>query len=133
MGLPVPVCKGCIEMLDVDRSHIMSHPFIKDPGEELPILFRSDGQGGYGTAFSVTFHYRDKLDKLCLYHIAEEAVDFTGMIPVDRIDGAQDVEVHLVLFQAGDSLHHAVKRSFSSLVSPAGIVQFPRPVDTDTH
>ena len=36
MRFPVPVCKGGIEMLDVDRSHVTLNPFIKDPGQELP-------------------------------------------------------------------------------------------------
>jgi hypothetical protein len=55
------------------------------------------------------------------------------MITVHRIDRAKDVEIHVVLFQETEPLHHAVKRSLTRSVCPAGIVQFPWSSDTDTN
>ena len=40
--LTVPVGKGGIKVLDIDRSDIMPHPFVKDPYQELPVLFRTN-------------------------------------------------------------------------------------------
>jgi hypothetical protein len=55
------------------------------------------------------------------------------MITVHRINGAQDIEVYLVLLQESEPLHNPVKGPFPYRIFPAGIVQLPRSIDTNTN
>jgi hypothetical protein len=129
---PVPVCKRCIKMLDIDLCNIVSHPLIKDIVQEPAILSRPDGPCGNFPGFFIVCHNRDELDKPGSDLVTEEPVDLKGVIAVGTVHRAENIILHPVLLQQGEPLHHPVKRPFSGIVFTKGVMEFPWTIDTDT-
>jgi hypothetical protein len=129
---PVPVRKSCVEMLDIDICNIVSHPLIKDTVKEPAILSRPDGPGSNFPGFFIACHNRDELDKPGSDLVTEEPVNFKGVFTVGTVHCAENIILHPVLLQKGESLHHPVERPFSGIVFTKGVMEFPWTIDTDT-
>ena len=71
---------------------------------------------------------RDELHPPRSQLVAEEAIDVAPVVLVGGVDGAQDVEVDLVLAEMTPAVHHPVERALAAPVDAIGVVQFPRAV-----
>lgn len=141
-----------VEELDVNRSHIMAHPFFENIHEEATVLlgtYRALRHQVAGLRVEQTFAIGplaptrvgdgdclcggalddgDELYPLCAKYVAEEAIHRTTVFLVCGVDRAENVEVDPVPLQATPALHHPIEGALCAVVDSVGVVQFARAI-----
>ncbi len=142
-----------VEQLHVDLAHVVAHPLLEDVDQEAAVLFGADRALGDQVAglrveqallarllapalvgdldrlLGGALDDRDELHPLRAQLVAEEAVHRAAVLLVGGVDGAQDVEVDLVLAQEAPAAHHQVEGALAAAVDAVGVVQLARAVD----
>ena len=141
-----------VEELHVDLAHVVAHPLLEDVDQEAAVLLGPDRALGDQVAglrveqpllarllapalvgdldrlLGGALDDRDELHPLRAQFIAEEAIDGAPVVLVGGVDGAQDVEVDLVLAQVTPAAHHQVERALAATVDTVGVVQLARSI-----
>jgi hypothetical protein len=127
-------------------------PLVEDAVEEVAPLQRADRSLGYERALVEIersfgsrlpparsgdleqfgrgpLHDRNELEKADLHLVAKEAVDLEGVLGVRGVDGAEDVDVDVVIDQVAIAGHDSIEGAATLLVDAVGVVQFSRSVD----
>ena len=123
---------------------LMAGPLIEDGAEELAVclggntkrsetmrLFAIDAwwqSDISATRLRDAFHHGQELHEVA--ELAEEGIDFFGMVGIGGIDGGKRVELHAVLLEQFETSHRATECSFPMRVFPIYIMEVFGAVDT---
>ena len=130
-----PARQRRIKVKDEGVANVSVYPLVEDLDEVSSPLARPDGAVRDRAAFLesglvVPLNNGDELDVSGIKFIAKEAVHVEGIISVFRIDGAQDVELDLMLLQQPDGSLSQAKSPMTGLVFAIEVMKLPGAVDT---
>ena len=123
---------------------LMAGPLVEDGAEELAVclsgntkrsetvrLFAIDAwwqSDISATRLRDAFHHGQELHEVA--ELAEEGIDFFGMVGIGGVDGGKRVEFHAVLLEQFEASHHATECSFPVRVFPIYIMEVFGAVNT---